>query len=352
MGSIGVHGGASSGGGGGGAVTVADGADVAEGATTDAAVTTDVAGTISAKLRGLLKILDRMIGLESDTATKSYSLQIGGAQSPGGEWHAATTTSTQPASNAVGLVVRDPSALSVNSGALNTTGYGINAYSRSDSLVHSVESRDSKPLGTEYGLLTRNIYDTQISQLHNTIANPTRSLQLGGANTDGGTHRHVGASNAEPGASDVGLFVRNISGMGTPGSAVIGQVNVVAGRDPNTNVVRQIEVLPSTPAGTEGGVITRNIPIKAATSAVTSVADAAANQTLLAANVARLGATIHNDSTVILYLKLGATASLTSFTVKMAADSYYEVPFSYVGIIDGIWASDAAGSARITELTA
>lgn len=47
----------SGGGGGGGAVTVADGADVAEGATADAAVTSDTAGTLSAKLRGLVKIL-------------------------------------------------------------------------------------------------------------------------------------------------------------------------------------------------------------------------------------------------------------------------------------------------------
>ena len=44
------------GGGGGGAVTVADGANVVEGTTTDVAVTTDVAGTLSAKLRGLVKI--------------------------------------------------------------------------------------------------------------------------------------------------------------------------------------------------------------------------------------------------------------------------------------------------------
>lgn len=43
------------GGGGGGAVTIADGADVAEGATTDAAVITDSAGTVSGKLRGLVK---------------------------------------------------------------------------------------------------------------------------------------------------------------------------------------------------------------------------------------------------------------------------------------------------------
>jgi len=45
------------GGSGGGPATIADGADVAEGATTDAAVTTDTAGTVSSKLRGLVKIL-------------------------------------------------------------------------------------------------------------------------------------------------------------------------------------------------------------------------------------------------------------------------------------------------------
>lgn len=43
------------GGGGGGAVTIADGADVAEGSTTDAAVITDTTGTVSSKLRGLVK---------------------------------------------------------------------------------------------------------------------------------------------------------------------------------------------------------------------------------------------------------------------------------------------------------
>jgi hypothetical protein len=44
-------------GGGPTAVTIADGADTAEGSTTDAAVTGDNPGTISAKLRGLLKII-------------------------------------------------------------------------------------------------------------------------------------------------------------------------------------------------------------------------------------------------------------------------------------------------------
>lgn len=43
------------GGGGGGAVTIADGADVAEGATTDVAIISDTTGTVSGKLRGLVK---------------------------------------------------------------------------------------------------------------------------------------------------------------------------------------------------------------------------------------------------------------------------------------------------------
>lgn len=43
--------------GGGGAATIADGADVVQGATADAAIDSDVAGTISGKLRGLVKIL-------------------------------------------------------------------------------------------------------------------------------------------------------------------------------------------------------------------------------------------------------------------------------------------------------
>lgn len=89
---------------------------------------------------------------------------------------------------------------------------------------------------------------------------------------------------------------------------------------------------------------------KAPTSATTSVAASATNVTLLASNNARAGATIYNDSTAILYVKLGATASTTSFAVALQSQEYYEVPFGYTGIIDGIWAS-ATGNARITELT-
>lgn len=86
-------------------------------------------------------------------------------------------------------------------------------------------------------------------------------------------------------------------------------------------------------------------------SSITSVNDTNLNTTLLASNTNRLVATIYNDSDQILYVKLGVTASTTSFTAKVFPDGYYEVPKRYVGQIDGIWAADSTGAARITELT-
>lgn len=87
------------------------------------------------------------------------------------------------------------------------------------------------------------------------------------------------------------------------------------------------------------------------TAVETSVAASVTNVTLLSANSSRLGATLFNDSAADCYVKLGTTASSSSYTVKMAAQSFFEVPFNYTGRIDGIWTS-ATGAMYITELTA
>lgn len=81
-----------------------------------------------------------------------------------------------------------------------------------------------------------------------------------------------------------------------------------------------------------------------------SVAASASSVTILAANAARKGATIYNDSSVVLYLLLTTgTASATAFTIKLAADESFVLGNGdYTGIIKGIWAS-ATGSARVTE---
>jgi hypothetical protein len=88
----------------------------------------------------------------------------------------------------------------------------------------------------------------------------------------------------------------------------------------------------------------------AASAATTSVANSVTNVTLLASNASRKSASIYNDDTAAsLYVKLGATASATSFKIKIAPGGYFELPTPvYTGQIDGI-ATAATGSARISE---
>jgi hypothetical protein len=80
-----------------------------------------------------------------------------------------------------------------------------------------------------------------------------------------------------------------------------------------------------------------------------NVSSSASSTTVFAANGAAKGRTVWNDSTAVLYLKFGATASTTSYTVQLAAGAYYEFPQPlYGGVVDGIWAA-ANGAARTTE---
>jgi xylose isomerase len=85
-------------------------------------------------------------------------------------------------------------------------------------------------------------------------------------------------------------------------------------------------------------------------SAVTSVNDANADTSLLAADTARLGASLYNDSLAACYVLLNSgVASATNFTVKMSPGSYYEVPYGYSGAIRGYWEFDSTGAMRVTE---
>lgn len=86
------------------------------------------------------------------------------------------------------------------------------------------------------------------------------------------------------------------------------------------------------------------------TASVTNVASSASSVQLFAANAGARGRTIFNDSTATLYVKFGTTASVTSYTVQMATNTYFTFPDNvlYAGRVDGIW-SAANGFARLTE---
>jgi hypothetical protein len=59
---------------------------------------------------------------------------------------------------------------------------------------------------------------------------------------------------------------------------------------------------------------------------------------------------VYNNSTANLYLKYGTTASATSFSLKLGAGDYLELPYPcFVGRIDGFW--DAInGDAMVTDI--
>lgn len=70
--------------------------------------------------------------------------------------------------------------------------------------------------------------------------------------------------------------------------------------------------------------------------------------TLQASNTARRNLMIFNDSGVTVYVKLGSSASSTSFTVKMVDQAYYELPNPvYTGIVSALGTS---GDVRVTEV--
>jgi hypothetical protein len=88
-------------------------------------------------------------------------------------------------------------------------------------------------------------------------------------------------------------------------------------------------------------------------SAVTSVNDSNINQTLLNSNSARKGYKLFNDSTVTGYVKEGTTATTSDYSYQLFPKGYYESvgPGCYTGRIDCIWAADASGAMKVTELS-
>lgn len=66
---------------------------------------------------------------------------------------------------------------------------------------------------------------------------------------------------------------------------------------------------------------------------------------LFAAKADRVGATIFNEGPDVVFIKLGSGASPTSYNVRMVLNSYYELPYTWVGEISAI--CDVGGTAQV-----
>lgn len=119
-----------------------------------------------------------------------------------------------------------------------------------------------------------------------------------------------------------------------------------------------ITVSTALPAGNNniGDVDVASLPPVVATtystSSVTSVVSAAVSTSILASNANRRMAILFNDCDKAVYVKLGATASTTSFSYKLSPAQTLELPIPlYTGAIDAIWDATPSGSMRVTEIS-
>src|SRR6266545_4976687 len=77
--------------------------------------------------------------------------------------------------------------------------------------------------------------------------------------------------------------------------------------------------------------------VASSTAVVTRVATTSDNSvTLLTASAARTGAILVNESSNTMFLKYGATATLSDYTYRLAANDTLEIGFGWTGRIDAI----------------
>lgn len=288
-----------------------------------------------------------MVGGTDGTNLRALSVNSSGVLAlPQGAATAANqstaNTSLATIAGAIGTNTGSPPAGVAVVAGINSGGTAINT-AQVDNQGHLKVDVITAPTTT----VTGTVAATQSGTWNITDISGTISLPTGAA-----TEATLSTLNGKVTACNTGAVT--ISSALPAGSNVIGHVIIDSGS--TTVVTGTVAVTQSGTWTVQPGNTANTTPwlVKqiASSSAVTSVASSASSVSLLASNSGRLGATFYNDSTQICYLKLGATASNTSYTVQLGPNGYYELPPGqiYTGAVDGIWAS-ANGNMRITELS-
>lgn len=72
---------------------------------------------------------------------------------------------------------------------------------------------------------------------------------------------------------------------------------------------------------------------------------------LLAANANRKGAIFWNNSNGDIFIEFGAIPTKSSYAIKLNPGGYYELPFQYTGIIQGLWDTPGGDGLLIREFS-
>lgn len=327
------------GGGGGAAATVADGADVAQGTTTDAAGTATVIGL----LKSLKSDLDTLAGSISSSTqfvkgnfTEQASLTAGSLNA---DLVASTDVSAYKWFSLQVLTIASGGTLTFQGSNDNSTWVAINVMS-----IGSTSTGAYTSTTTTTGIFAQALqfHYLRIRQTAWSSGSSTGVLELytspvGPYPLTSSAAIQSGTWTVQPGNT------ANTTAWKVDNSAVTQPANVSQVAGTTTSVG----------SGTSDNGTQRVINAGSATSTKSNVASSGSSVTVLASNTARKGAVFYNDSTQICYLDLsGGTASSTSYSVQMPANSYFELPPStiYNGAVTGIWVS-ANGNMRVTEFS-
>lgn len=100
---------------------------------------------------------------------------------------------------------------------------------------------------------------------------------------------------------------------------------------------------------TAGGALVVSASSPSGNATIASIPSSATSTPFLAANSSRLGMLAFNNSASMLYLAYGASASPTSFTVRVPPYTLYEMDTLFTGVINACW-DTATGNGLSTEL--
>lgn len=89
---------------------------------------------------------------------------------------------------------------------------------------------------------------------------PAFALQVGGSTATGGEFHAATVSNTDPANNLPAFNTRNISGMASNGGGLTGLMHTLGAYDSANSVMRPVELTGAAPAGTERGIVVRNIP--------------------------------------------------------------------------------------------
>lgn len=149
----------------------------------------------------------------------------------------------------------------------------------------------------------------------------------------------------------VGGWQSNVTGnvgLNAWGTNVTGTVNLVTSASVIATLVPSASII----VGGWATAATASVrDIGASTTTVSAANASITNFTFLTSSVNRKGATFFKEGSNTVYIKLGATASATSYTVKLSNNGYYELPEDYTGQVDILFSTAVANNPLyVTEI--